>query len=162
MLASACLLSAGCASDKVNVDDPLADVRNPRLPDRRRVEAIDKAWEQAEKGEVDRITVRDELKNVAWSSSWPIAMRMEALHKLAADPKGLEDTHVNVVKLMLPREPDHQVTGFLVTQAVEHGWDDCVPAMIRSLSRPWPGVRRRHSISLRIWASTVSAYSSSS
>lgn len=130
---------AGCASQKVTVEDPLADIRNPRLPDKRRVDAIDRAWEQAQSGAIDRITVRDELKTVAWSPSWPLAMRMEALRKITSDTKAADNNH-EVVKLMLPREPDHEVTTFLVNQAVQHGWDDTVPAMIRSLSRPWPGV----------------------
>jgi hypothetical protein len=136
-------LAAGCAKDvQVRADDPLADIRNPRLTESRRLEAIRKAWTQAERGEVDRIAVRDELKNVAWSSGWPLKMRMEALRSLASDqtPEGVEDTHVNVVKLMLPREPDHTVTAFLAEQAEAHGWADATPALIRSLSRPWPGV----------------------
>lgn len=139
MLAMLCVVAAGCASERVKVDDPLADIRNPRLADKRRVEAIDRAWDQAQSGAIDRITVRDELKNVAWSSSWPASMRLEALRKLATDEKSIQDTHDNVVKLMLPREPNHEVTAYLVSLAVQHGWTDTTPAMIRSLSRPWPG-----------------------
>lgn len=135
-------VTVGCGTTRVTVDDPLADIRNPRLGDSRRVQAIQRAWAQGQDGSIDRVTVREELKNVAWSSSWPQKMRMEALRALASDTseRGREDTRQNVVKLMLPREPDPVATRFLAEVAVSNGWSDATPALIRSLSRRWADV----------------------
>jgi hypothetical protein len=138
---AAAVISAlmGCAGDdRIKVDDPLDDIRNPRLAESQRVRAIDRAWSQVEAGTLDRKTVREELKTVAFTPAWPPKMRTEALAKLASDTteEGLADTHGNV-KLMLPREADHSVTRFLCEQATVHGWADATPALIRSLSRPW-------------------------
>jgi hypothetical protein len=118
------------------VSDPLSDLKDPRLSESRRVGAIEAAWADAEAGKIDRAAVREDLKTVAWSASWPARMRMTALEALAGDtdPQGLADTR-EMIRLMLPREPDPRVVSFLCGVAVRNGWAEVTPALVRSLSR---------------------------
>ena len=108
------IVLAGCNRGTTVGKDPLEDVRNPRLNKHQRTKAIHAAWAQAEAGDADRISVREELKTVAWASAWPIEMRMAALEHLAGDTteKGSADTR-SMFRLMLPRENDRAVTAFL-------------------------------------------------
>src|SRR5262245_52221516 len=131
------IVLAGCNRGSTVGKDPLDDVRNPRLNKTQRTKAIHDAWAQAQDGQIDRITVREELKTVAWAGSWPIEMRTAALEHLASDTteKGAADTR-SMFRLMLPRESDRTVTAFLCEQAAARNWTDATPALVRSLSRP--------------------------
>lgn len=135
-----CLFLAACGGTP-KVDDPLADIRNPKLNERRRVDAINETWSDARSGKLDMITAREELKTVAWSPGFPVKMRMAALTCLASDPsdKGSADTRA-MFRLMLPREPDPTVTAYLASTSASRGWTETTPALVRSLSRVWPGV----------------------
>lgn len=115
-------------------------MRDGTLPRPTRVLAVRRAWESGQKGQIDRVTVREDLKTVAWSPTWPRELRLEALRMLLSDtdPKGLEDSR-GLVRLMLPREPDAEVVGLLSEEAAARGWADATPSLIRSLSRMWPG-----------------------
>ena len=134
------ILLAGCGSGSTVVSDPLSDVRNERLGRTQRIKAIHEAWAMAESGTADRISVREDLKTVAWSGNWPLEMRLAALHDLASDTseKGRADT-ATMFELMLPREPDASVTKFLSEHVAAAGRAEATPALVRSLSRPWPG-----------------------
>lgn len=128
----------GCASDKVH--DPLSDLRDPKLSEGQRENAVHEAWAQVKSGQIDRQVVRDELKTMAWSGGWPLKLRLAALNILFADgePKSIEDNR-QLVSLMLPREPERDVVTLLAEMASQHGWSEATPSLMRSLSRPWPG-----------------------
>jgi hypothetical protein len=129
----------GCATKLAH--DPLADLRNPKLSDTQRRNAIHESWQEVEQGEVDRSLVREELKTMAWSGGWPTALRVEALQTVLNDPEPASAANNHeLVRLMLPREQDHEVVTLLANTAVKNGWTDVTPALVRSLSRPWPDV----------------------
>ncbi len=129
----------GCSRHTTSVSDPLSDVRNEQLSRTQRINAIHAAWAQAQAGAADRLTVRDELKTVAWSRNWPVEMRLAALNDLASDTteKGRADTRT-AFQLMMPRESEPTVVKFLSEQAAGGGWTEATPALVRSLSRSWP------------------------
>lgn len=143
-LAAVGLVLAGCGGGSSRVADPLTDIRDPRLSEKRRTQAIEQVWAEAEAGKLDRITAREELKTVAWSAGWPESMRMTALRALASDTteKGQADTR-NMFRLMLPREPNRNVTIFLCATVRDRGWKDATPSLVRSLARVWPDVPDR-------------------
>jgi hypothetical protein len=141
LLLSAALALSACAGPRPSAD-PLADIRNEGLSESRRIAALETLWEQVEAGTIDRRAIREDLKTMAWSPAWPTAIRLAALGAIASDQMGLTDTH-GMVRLMLPRESQPQVTAFLSRVAAAHQWQDVTPALIRSLARPWPGVRDR-------------------
>jgi hypothetical protein len=128
-------LLGGCRSEPRG-EDPLTDIKNPRLSERQRVEAIERVWADAAAGRIDRTAAREDLKTVAWSASWPLSMRMAALKAITSDtsPEGSQDTRA-MARLMLPREPDAEVVRFLSELAAGGGWQEVTPALVRSLSR---------------------------
>jgi hypothetical protein len=50
------------------------------------------------------------------------------------DPKTVEQAR-ETIKLLLPRERSPEVVAYLSRAAVDKGWTDCVPSLIRSYSR---------------------------
>jgi hypothetical protein len=135
------LALAGCGSSGSKAaTDPMAEVRNPRLSESRRAEAIDRAWRQVLDGSGDRAAVRQELKTLAWSPNWPTGLRVKALTAVLGDPdpEGVEDGR-RLVRLMLPREQQMPVIRLLSETAASRGWTDAAPALVRSLSRFDPG-----------------------
>jgi hypothetical protein len=134
---------AGCGGSTRD-SDPLTEIRDPRLGEKRRTQAIEQVWADAEAGKLDKVTAREELKTVAWSAGWPDKMRLTALRCLASDTteKGQADTR-SMFKLMLPREPNREVTAFLCSTVTARGWKDATPALVRSLARVWPDVPDR-------------------
>jgi hypothetical protein len=138
-LLAAAMLAAGCAQQRER-SDPLTDLRNPRLGESRRVEAIARAWREAEAGNLDKLTVRDDLKTIAWGAAYPRSMRMAALRAVLNDTQYEADTR-NMVRLMLPRESDPEVVGLLSETTAQRGWVDVTPSLVRSLSRVWADVK---------------------
>lgn len=136
-----CLLPA-CATRAAAVTDPMAEIRNERLGERRRVQAIEDLWAKVEAGQMDRGSVREDLKMLAWSPAWSGSLRLAALKAVASDQteRGQEDTR-QLVRLMLPTERDPAVTEFLSATAASRSWAETTPALVRSLSRQWPGTR---------------------
>src|SRR5262245_58688765 len=88
------VLTLAACNRGATTHEPLDDVHNARLNKQHRIKAIHEAWAQASAGQADRITVREELKTVAWASTWPLEMRMAALQDLASDTteRGAADT----------------------------------------------------------------------
>ncbi|MEX2218505.1 MAG: hypothetical protein WD749_07050 [Phycisphaerales bacterium] len=139
----ACLLAlCGCAAQKVS--DPLTDLRDPRLSERDRERAIRACWKQAEAGEIDRALVRDELKTMAWAGGWSPRLRLVAIRTLLGDTTpGADRDNRDFTRLKLPREPERRIVEALSSAAAERGWSETTPALVRSLSRHWPGIPER-------------------
>lgn len=116
--------------------DPMSEVRNPRATEKARIKAIDAAWKAVLDRDADRTAVREDLKTLAWSARWPEALRVHALKTILSDPDaaGEEDSR-RLIRLMLPREQQLPVISVLCETAAARGWDDALPAMVRSLSR---------------------------
>jgi hypothetical protein len=129
----------GCASGgRAAADlDPMAEIRNEKAGEPRRREAIRRVWAQVEAEQLDRMAVREDLKGIAWSPAWPVSLRLAALEAVTSDrtEAGQSDTR-NMVRLMIPRESEMQVTAFLSRMAGERGWTETTPALVRSLARP--------------------------
>ncbi len=138
-LVVACVIMVGCGGKKAREAaryDPMQAVRNPRLNESQRAKAIEDLWAQVEAGQIDRRTAREDLKTLAWSQSWPTSLRVKALETLLGDqsPTGLPDSR-RLVSLMLPREQSLPIIDVLSEAAAHNGWDEAVPALVRSLSR---------------------------
>jgi hypothetical protein len=136
--------SPGCSSSaSAKIErEPLTVLRNPQRPERERAAAIDAAWTQAQRSPEDKATVRASFKDLVWSNSVPFEMRQKMYRYLAndPDPKGVADTE-KLTRLMLPREPSRAMVAVLSDTAAAKGWKDCIPALIRSYSRPVPLVK---------------------
>jgi hypothetical protein len=133
------VIAVGCSGKKAREaarHDPMNAVRNPRLNEAQRADAIEELWIQVEAGRIDRRTAREDLKTLAWSQSWPTSLRVKALETLVGDnsPTGLPDSR-RLVSLMLPREQNLEIIDVLSEAAAHNGWDEAVPALVRSLSR---------------------------
>jgi len=145
ILAAACgvlIPLVGCGGGRAVVtDDPLSDMRDLRLAQSVRIKAVGRAWDAGQQGTIDKTTVREDLKTVAWSSNWDQPMRLAAIRALftETDERGIQDNR-SLIRLMLPREPDPDVVALLSQEAAKRGWADATPSLIRSLSRQWPGV----------------------
>lgn len=98
-----------------------------------RERAILTGLERARAGEIDRASWREQTKSIAWLASNPARTRAVALDALLEDDA--EDTR-RMVALMLPREPAWPVIEWICTTAVQRGWIDLTPAIVRSWSRP--------------------------
>lgn len=124
--------------------DPLTDLKNPSLPVPQRRAAMNKSWEMALAGTLDKTAVREDLKTVAWSRFSNIELRTTALGLLLSDTddKAREDTR-SMTRLMLPREPEPRVTTLLSAAAESNNWTDATPSLVRSLSIPWIGLSDR-------------------
>ncbi|MGH7241987.1 MAG: hypothetical protein ACREJD_01040 [Phycisphaerales bacterium] len=134
----------GCSSSAASrvEREPLTVLRNPQRPTREREEAADVAWKQAAKSPQDKAAVRATFKEMVWSSSLPPSLRGKLYKYLASDtdPESIEDTRT-LTRLMIPREPSREMELYLCQTAAAKGWSDCVPALIRSYSRPVPLVK---------------------
>src|SRR3954462_11789308 len=126
------VLLGGCATKRI--PDALSDLRNPKLSEKQRSEAIRDCWRQVERGEIDRGIGREEVKTMAWAGGWPTKLRVEALRTLLTDPEPASaPDNRQLVRLMLPREQDHEVVKLLSDTAAANGWGDATPALVRSL-----------------------------
>src|ERR1043165_971823 len=124
--------------------DPLSDIQNPKLGVQAKDKAIRQAWAMAQQGKLDGIAVREDIKTISWSRHWTVSLRLAAIEALLSDtdPAGQADTR-NMVRLMLPREPEPRVIEVLSMTAADRGWQEATPALVRSLSQPQPGLADR-------------------
>ncbi len=128
----------GCsASSKFEPSgNPLLDLRNPELMDRDRIEAARAAWEEVEQGIRDRERTRYALKNLAWSGATERDLRLTVLELLMSDTsaEGSADSQA-MARLILPNENDPEAVRIIALRAIESGWDELVPAFVRSFAR---------------------------
>ncbi|MCC5823328.1 MAG: hypothetical protein LAT64_02220 [Phycisphaerales bacterium] len=121
--------------------NPLLDVRNPELRARDRVAAAERAWREVESGVRDRSRTREAFKSLAWSTATDDAVRQTLVRLLLSDrtPEGEADS-LSMARLMLPTERSPEITRLLAAGGVERGWDELIPALVRSYARMRPGV----------------------
>jgi hypothetical protein len=139
------LLPAGCRSTPTIYDpsgDPLLDMRNPNLSGDERADAVGQAWAEVLGGVRDRASTRRALKDLAWSPATEESLRLACLEALLNDPDPAgEADGVRLASLMLPAEPKLSVTTLIASVAVDRGWTQVTPALVRSAVRPQPAVK---------------------
>lgn len=141
-IAASLLLPACMSGSKYEPSgNPLLDLRNPELLDRDRVAAAQLAWSEVEQGIRDRERTRYALKNLAWSGATERELRLTVLELLMSDKteEGSADSRA-MARLILPNERDPDAVLIIAQRAVDSGWTDLVPSLVRSLSRPRPEV----------------------
>ncbi len=129
---------AGCSQPKYQASgDPILDLRNPDLSERKRLDAAETAWGEVRGGARDLGDSRQAFKDLAWSQSTPLPIRQRLVALLMEDasPEGTEDSH-RLAGLMLPRETERSIVAILASAAGSHGWTDLTPALVRSYARP--------------------------
>ncbi len=121
--------------------NPLLDLRNPSMMERERIAAAREAWEEVEAGVRVRERTRQAFKNLAWSGATPHGLRVTILDLLMSDTseEGAEDSR-RMARLLLPTEKSPEVVRVLCERSAANGWDDLVPAIVRSYSRVSPNV----------------------
>jgi hypothetical protein len=133
----------GCSSSNrfAPTGNPLLDLRNPELLERDRVAAAQQAWEEVESGVRVRERTRQALKNLAWSNSTSPELRLVVLELLMSDQsqEGSADSRA-MARLLLPTEGSPDAIRVMADRAVEGGWTELVPALVRSYARVSPNV----------------------
>ncbi|MBO6738727.1 MAG: hypothetical protein JJ916_02595 [Phycisphaerales bacterium] len=145
VLITALLLPACSSSSRYEPSgNPLLDLRNPELLERDRIAAARAAWAEVEQGVRDRERTRYALKNLAWSGATERELRLVVLDLLLSDTseQGGEDSR-SMARLILPNEREPEAVRIIAYHAVEFGWDDLIPAFVRSLSRHNPDIPDR-------------------
>lgn len=127
--------------------NPLLDLRNPELLERDRIAAARAAWEEVEQDMRDRDRTRYALKNLAWSSGTERPLRLTVLELLMSDTseQGGADSR-EMARLILPNETDPEAVRIIAIRAVESGWEELVPALVRSFARRVPGTPDRERV----------------
>lgn len=127
--------------------NPLLDLRNPELLERDRISAAKAAWDEVEQGVRDRDRTRYALKNLAWSSGTDRSLRLTVLELLMSDEssEGGADSR-EMARLILPNETDPEAVRIIAIRAVESGWEELVPALVRSYARRLAGTPDRERI----------------
>ncbi len=128
----------GCSRPKYQPSgDPILDLRNPELSQRKRLDAADIAWTEVRGGARDHDDSRQAFKDLAWSQSTPLPIRQRLVTMLMedTDPGGSEDSQ-RLAGLMLPREMERSIVAILASAAGTRGWTDLTPALVRSYARP--------------------------
>lgn len=133
----------GCSgsSKYVPTGNPLLDLRNPELLERDRIKAAELAWDEVERGVRVRERTRKALKNLAWSNATSPELRLKVLELLMSDEsvEGSADSRA-MARLLLPTERSPDAVRILANRAVVGGWDELVPALVRSFARRSPNV----------------------
>lgn len=133
----------GCSSSSsfTPTGNPLLDLRNPELLERDRVRAAEQAWGEVEAGVRVRERTRQALKNLAWSNATSPVLRIKVLELLMSDAsaEGSADSRT-MARLLLPTERSPEAVGIMARRAVEGGWVELVPALVRSYARVSPNV----------------------
>ncbi|MFN0012477.1 MAG: hypothetical protein ACKVS8_12630 [Phycisphaerales bacterium] len=127
------LASVGCSSaPKEPPLDPLSAAKSDALSIEDRSASLDRVWAEAGGSPA----AREALKSVAWMARAPSPVRVHALELILADPADPDgvDTR-NMMRLMLPVEPDMGVIGFISRTAAERRWTDLAGPLVRSYSR---------------------------
>ncbi|MDF1809699.1 MAG: hypothetical protein P1U42_08390 [Phycisphaerales bacterium] len=137
------LMLTGCSTSSTftPTGNPLLDLRNPELLERDRIAAAELAWGEVESGVRVRERTRKALKNLAWSDSTTPNLRIAALSLLMSDEseEGSQDSR-DMARLLLPTERSPDAVRVLADRAVKNGWDELVPALVRSYARVSPNV----------------------
>ena len=146
-IAAVLVVSAGLAlscsnTTRSDADHPLTRMRNPGLSKNNRVEALDEAWKLGEPGTPDRQMTRDAMKDLVWSAATPMELRLKIMGKMldSTDPAEAKDAR-DMAKLMLPRERSRTMVTLISDVAGARGWEDFIPALVRSYSRQVPEVK---------------------
>lgn len=131
--AAAVLAVAGCASKPAaSAPDPVAAAKDQSLDVRERVASVDRIWAEGSGSPA----ARESLKSLAWTARTSSPVRVRALELLLADPADAQQADTrNMMRLMLPVEPDMGVIGFIARTAGERGWTDLAAPLVRSYSR---------------------------
>lgn len=142
---SVSLLGACSSSSKYEPSgNPLLDLRNPELLERDRVSAARAAWAEVEQGIRDRERTRYALKNLAWSGGTDTQLRLVILDLLMSDQSDAGSTDSRTMaRLLLPNERDPEAVRIIARHAVDSGWDEMIPAFVRSLSKQNPEIPDR-------------------
>lgn len=124
----------GCAGGGAGATgDSMADLMNSELGYMTRIRALDQTEVEVADGTVDRKIWRENVKKIAWGAANYEKLRLAAIDALLADDEA--DTR-NMLRLMLPREPDWPVIERICLLAGENGWEEYTPSLVRSWSRP--------------------------
>lgn len=151
VLVASLLLPACTSGSKYEPSgNPLLDLRNPELLERDRIAAARLAWEEVEEGIRDRERTRYALKNLAWSGATERELRLTVLELLMSDrsAEGAADSR-SMARLILPNERDPDAVLIIAQRAVDSGWNDMIPSLVRSLSRPRAEVPDRERVEYR-------------
>lgn len=139
LLLATCVL-VGCGGggrQDFRTGQPLIDARSPMLAEAERIDAMREAWGRSLAGSLERDEVRDALGSIAMASNSPLPLRTEALRLLLADDHADAEAENRQLAIdLLPHEPSREVVELLGSAAVERGWVEVVPSLVRSLSRP--------------------------
>lgn len=121
---------------------PITDMRNPALSENARIEAMEAAWSASKPGTPDREMARNAMKDLVWSPATPSQLRIRIVGNLMDSPDPAEAADAReMAKLILPREKSRQMVTLLADIAGTRGWEDFIPALIRSYSRWIPEVK---------------------
>jgi hypothetical protein len=112
--------------------------------ERDRVAAAIAAWTEVEEGVRNRDRTRYALKNLAWSGSTERTLRLTVLDLLMSDQsdEGEADSRA-MARLILPNERDAEAVRIIAGYATQNGWNELLPAMVRSLAKLDPEVADR-------------------
>lgn len=117
------------------LQDPSAALRDQQVSPQLKREAVDKLWEQRPS---EPELARETLKRVIWQVGAGSAARVRAIELLVEEPtdaaKGHADTR-NLLRLLLPTDPDPTVIAFIAELAANRGWRDLSPALIRAWAK---------------------------
>lgn len=126
-----------CSSGPRPAGDAVLDLRNPNLKPNQRMEAVERAWTSSEGNPRARTATRSAMKDLVWSPATPHELRAAIYQKLIDDPDPAAAADARTMtRLMLPRERSRAMVYTLSMTAAERGWTECVPALVRSYSRP--------------------------
>ncbi|MDX2147804.1 MAG: hypothetical protein SFZ23_09810 [Planctomycetota bacterium] len=136
LLAGALVFASGCSSGPTRAATPLTEMRNPNAGVNRRVAAVDSAWAAAPPGAPGHGGTREAMKSLAWSEQTPAPLRLKIVQKLLEDEseEGRRDTR-EMARLMIPSVRSAAVVALLADAAGERGWEECIPALVRSYAR---------------------------
>ncbi|MGQ0628822.1 MAG: hypothetical protein ACT4PL_12075, partial [Phycisphaerales bacterium] len=123
-------------ASRVEEADPASIAKDVRVDDDRRAAALGQMWAERLPSEQGRLAARESLKSVAWASANGARARAEAIGILASDAEDVESADTRaMLALMLPIEPDTELTRMVGELAVARGWRELAGPLARSLGR---------------------------
>ena len=129
-------LNAGCGGDgpAKALDDPPKVLANTELAVSDRVEAVDAIWQR--RLSVSKSDAREAMKNIVWSSRYPLGVRQHATELLLSDKDDIDNADTrNSLALRLPTEASPDMIGYICRLAGERNWTEFAQPAIRSWSR---------------------------
>ena len=123
-----------------NVPVSLSAMTDEELTAKTRIGVINRIWEIEGSELADRTTIRRQLKRVVWaqgSTWWEI--RLAAINALLEDEEGLDDT-ANMLRLLLPTEPSHEIIAAIGDVSAERGWTEVASGFVRRWSKVEPSI----------------------